>query len=91
MLFRSAELDLAVSGVPAGRKEYRSTYVQLPAVGRADKPDRNLFVFSATTALQYLAFRMSVLKMEYLDSLGIADHGVHPDAPKNVSKSITVD
>ena len=88
---KNAELDLAVSGVPAGRKEYRSTYVQLPAVGRADKPDRNLFVFSATTALQYLAFRMSVLKMEYLDSLGIADHGVHPDAPKNVSKSITVD
>ena len=26
-----------------------------------------------------------------LDRLGVADHGVHPDAPKNVSKSITVD
>jgi len=34
---------------------------------------------------------MSVLKMEYLDALHVADHGVHPDAPKNVSKSITVD
>ena len=28
---------------------------------------------------------------EYLDRLGIVDHGVHPDVPKNVSKSITVD
>jgi hypothetical protein len=34
---------------------------------------------------------MSVLKMEYLDRLKVLDHGVHPDAPKNVSKSITVD
>jgi hypothetical protein len=34
---------------------------------------------------------MSVKKMEYLDRLRVADHGVHPDAPKNVSKSITVD
>jgi hypothetical protein len=48
-------------------------------------------VFSATIVLQYLAYRMSVRKMEWLDSLGIQNHGVHPDAPKNVSKSITVD
>jgi hypothetical protein len=34
---------------------------------------------------------MSLLKMTYLDKLGIKDHGVHPDVPKNVSKSITVD
>jgi hypothetical protein len=34
---------------------------------------------------------MSVLKMTYMDGLGVIDHGVHPDAPKNVSKSITVD
>jgi hypothetical protein len=34
---------------------------------------------------------MSLLKKSYLDRLGIADHGVHPDVPKNVSKSITVD
>jgi glucosamine 6-phosphate synthetase-like amidotransferase/phosphosugar isomerase protein len=93
---KNVELELAVKGVPAGRKDYHSAYVQLPASGSAGtsasgKADRNLFVFAATAALQYLAFRMSVLKMEYLDKLGIADHGVHPDAPKNVSKSITVD
>jgi glucosamine 6-phosphate synthetase-like amidotransferase/phosphosugar isomerase protein len=97
---KNTELDLAVHGVPAGRKDYHSAYVQLPASGgggnnaaniEIGQPDRNLFVFAATAALQYLAFRMSVLKMEYLDKLGVADHGVHPDAPKNVSKSITVD
>ena len=26
-----------------------------------------------------------------LDRLGLEGHGVHPDVPKNVSKSITVD
>lgn len=31
------------------------------------------------------------VRWSYLDRLGIADHGVHPDVPKNVSKSITVD
>ena len=30
-------------------------------------------------------------KKQYLDRLGVPDHGVHPDVPKNVSKSITVD
>jgi glutamine---fructose-6-phosphate transaminase (isomerizing) len=97
---KNAELDLAVSGVPAGRKDYHPTYVALPASGSTGSiasggtpvhADRNLFVFAATAALQYLAFRMSVMKMEYLDRLGVAGHGVHPDAPKNVSKSITVD
>lgn len=80
------ELDLAVRGVPYGKPDYKSAYVEIPASG-----DRFLFVFAATVALQYLAFRMSELKMEYLDGLGVQDHGVHPDAPKNVSKSITVD
>jgi glucosamine 6-phosphate synthetase-like amidotransferase/phosphosugar isomerase protein len=97
---KNDELDLAIRGVPAGRKDYHATYVALPASGSAGTnasgstsghADRNLFVFAATAALQYLAFRMSVMKMEYLDRLGVADHGVHPDAPKNVSKSITVD
>ncbi|OHD18843.1 MAG: hypothetical protein A2Y38_11495 [Spirochaetes bacterium GWB1_59_5] len=88
MLFaeKHPDLDLAVRGVPYGKNDYQSAYVELPASG-----DRFLFVFSATVALQYLAFRMSVLKMEYLDKLGVIDHGVHPDTPKNVSKSITVD
>jgi len=48
-------------------------------------------VFAASIVLQRLAFRMSELKMEYLDALKVVDHGVHPDSPKNVSKSITVD
>jgi len=88
MLFaeKHPDLDLAVRGVPYGKDDYQSAYVELPASG-----DRFLFVFSATVALQYLAFRMSVLKMEYLDALGVKEHGVHPDTPKNVSKSITVD
>jgi hypothetical protein len=42
-------------------------------------------------ALQLLALEMSVRKMKFLDRLDIKDHGVHPDSPKNVSKSITVD
>jgi hypothetical protein len=29
--------------------------------------------------------------MKKLEKLGVLDHGVHPDVPKNVSKSITVD
>jgi hypothetical protein len=29
--------------------------------------------------------------MQYLDRLWIRAHGVHPDVPKNVSKSITAD
>jgi hypothetical protein len=47
--------------------------------------------FSATIVLQLLALRMSIRKMKKLDLLGVKDHGVHPDVPKNVSKSITVD
>lgn len=80
------ELALAVEGRPMGMEKYWSKYIPLPQSG-----DPCLFVFSATIVLQYLAYRMSVRKMEWLDSLGIENHGVHPDAPKNVSKSITVD
>ncbi|MEJ5183917.1 MAG: SIS domain-containing protein [Rectinemataceae bacterium] len=80
------ELALAAEGKPMGMERYWSKYITLPATG-----DPCLFVFGATIVLQYLAYRMSVRKMEWLDSLGIPEHGVHPDAPKNVSKSITVD
>ncbi|GLH68110.1 SIS domain-containing protein [Geothrix edaphica] len=83
---KNPELAAAVSGRPMGQDRYWSKYLEVPSSG-----DANLFVFAATVALQRLAFRMSVLKMEYLDRLAVADHGVHPDAPKNVSKSITVD
>ena len=83
---KHAELAKAVAGQPMGHDRYWSKYIEVPFSG-----DPNLFVFAASVALQRLAFRMSVLKMNYLDRLGVLDHGVHPDAPKNVSKSITVD
>lgn len=82
----NAELALAAGGRPAGDGRYWSKVIEVPASG-----DPALFVFAASVVLQRLAFRMSVRKMEYLDRLRVADHGVHPDAPKNVSKSITVD
>ncbi|MFA6318202.1 MAG: SIS domain-containing protein [Elusimicrobiota bacterium] len=68
-----------------GRK-FRSTYIRLP---RTD--DDLLPFFTSTLALQLLALHMSAAKLTLLDKLEIADHGVHPDSPKNVSKSITVD
>ncbi len=83
---KRADLEAAVVGAPAGDDRYRYATVWLP-----DCADRFLFVFSAAAALQYLAYRMSVIKMTKLDKLGVKGHGVHPDAPKNVSKSITVD
>ena len=83
---KQPELALAVAGKPAGQDHYWSKYIEVPFSG-----DPNLFVFAAAAVLQRLAFRMSVLKMDYLNHLVVVDHGVHPDAPKNVSKSITVD
>lgn len=80
------ELRLAAEGVPAGVEGYWSTYVALPHTD-----DKDLFVFAAGVALLRLAFLMSAIKMRYLDVMGVVDHGVHPDSPKNVSKSITVD
>ena len=71
---------------PADNPEYRHVYVPLPTTG-----DTLMTMFSATVALQRLALKMSLKKMRYLDALGFKDHGVHPDVPKNVSKSITVD
>ncbi|HBE46101.1 MAG TPA: glutamine--fructose-6-phosphate aminotransferase, partial [Spirochaetaceae bacterium] len=65
------ELALAVEGKPMGAESYWSKYIPLPPSG-----DPCLFVFSATIVLQYLAYRMSVRKMEWLDSLGIQNHGV---------------
>jgi glucosamine 6-phosphate synthetase-like amidotransferase/phosphosugar isomerase protein len=76
----------AATKAPVDNASYRSVYITLP---RTD--DTLMATFSATVALQRLALKMSLLKKHYLDRLGIADHGVHPDVPKNVSKSITVD
>ncbi len=67
-------------------KTYRHGYVALPRTG-----DDLLVFFTSSVALQLLAMEMSVRKMDFLDRLGIQDHGVHPDSPKYVSKSITVD
>lgn len=76
----------AAEKAPAGQPRYQSVYITLPPTG-----DTLLAMFSSIVALQRLALRMSLLKKAHLDRLGIADHGVDPDAPKNVSKSITVD
>lgn len=76
----------AATKAPADNPAYRSVYIALP---RTD--DTLMATFSATVVLQRLALKMSVLKKHYLDRLGIPDHGVDPDVPKNVSKSITVD
>ena len=61
-------------------------YIILPKTG-----DSLMTCFSSTIVLQLLALRMSVRKLKKLDRLSVVDHGVHPDVPKNVSKSITVD
>jgi glutamine---fructose-6-phosphate transaminase (isomerizing) len=61
-------------------------YIALPKTG-----DSIMTTFSASVVLQMLALKMSEKKMEYLNRIGVIDHGVHPDVPKNVSKSITVD
>jgi glucosamine 6-phosphate synthetase-like amidotransferase/phosphosugar isomerase protein len=74
------------SANPNEGQYYGWGYIMLPHTG-----DGLLTCFSATVVLQLLALRMSVRKMKKLDRLGMLDHGVHPDVPKNVSKSITVD
>ena len=68
------------------KERYRNGYIVLPETG-----DELLPTFTSTIVLQLLALKMSIRKMELLNKLEIEDHGVHPDSPKNVSKSITVD
>jgi hypothetical protein len=67
----------------AGNRPVRST---LPRTN-----DTLMTVFSSTVVLQRLALKMSERKARYLDGIGVEDHGIHPDVPKNVSKSITLD
>ena len=64
----------------------RAVFIPLPRTA-----DDLLPFFTSSLALQLLALNMSVRKLAHLDAVGFADHGVHPDSPKNVSKSITVD
>jgi len=80
------DLRKAVEGRPAGLNDYFCKYIRIPRSG-----DRNIFIFQAAVVLQMLALKMSVAKMKYLNRVHIENHGVHPDVPKNVSKSITVD
>ena len=80
------DLKNAALGVPANAQNYWSKFIELPRTG-----DKNIFVFEAAVVLQLLALKMSVAKMKYLNRSQIQNHGVHPDVPKNVSKSITVD
>lgn len=82
----NAALRQALTKAPADNPGYRSVYITLPETG-----DNLMVLFSATVVLQQLALHMSLMKQQYLDQLGFLDHGVHPDVPKNVSKSITVD
>jgi len=79
-LFENAKIN------PHDEGYYGWGYIPLPRTG-----DSLMTTFSATIVLQLLALKMSVKKMAYLDRLSIGEHGVHPDVPKNVSKSITVD
>ncbi|MEJ5273750.1 MAG: SIS domain-containing protein, partial [Spirochaetota bacterium] len=80
------ELAKSIINPPENSKNYFSKFIKIPSCD-----DKNIFVFPVSIVLQTLAFKMSVMKMKYLNSLKIDNHGVHPDAPKNVSKSITVD
>jgi glucosamine 6-phosphate synthetase-like amidotransferase/phosphosugar isomerase protein len=82
----NADLFGAAMKAPAGNDRYRAVYVKLPPT-----KDTLMTVFTATIALQRLALKMSLAKKAYLDGIGLTNHGVHPDVPKNVSKSITVD
>jgi glucosamine 6-phosphate synthetase-like amidotransferase/phosphosugar isomerase protein len=68
------------------KDRYKTGYIVLPKT-----EDSLLPTFTSTIVLQLLALRMSVKKMRLLDSIRFLNHGVHPDSPKNVSKSITVD
>ncbi len=80
------ELREAVSVTPSSAFPYKHGYITIPRTNSKILP-----IFSITVVLQMLAFKMSLKKMEFMDRLEIANHGVHPDVPKNVSKSITVD
>ncbi|MBI9067967.1 MAG: SIS domain-containing protein [Salinivirgaceae bacterium] len=80
------DLRKAIEGKPSGQENYFNKYIRIPKTG-----DKFIFVFQATLALQLLALNMSIVKRKYLNKNKVENHGIHPDVPKNVSKSITVD
>ncbi|MCD4650806.1 MAG: SIS domain-containing protein [Candidatus Cloacimonetes bacterium] len=79
-------MENACSNPHQENQYYGWGYIALPQTG-----DSLMTSFTSSVALQLLALQMSIRKMAYLDRLGVSEHGVHPDVPKNVSKSITVD
>lgn len=81
-----AALRQAIEKAPSDNASYQSLFIAVPSTG-----DFIGTMYTATVVMQRLALRMSEKKAAYLDAAGIEDHGVHPDVPKNVSKSITVD
>ncbi len=83
---KNEKLIEAVSADPKTHSNYDFDFIHLPATGQD-----LLSIFSASVTLQLLAFKMSVKKGNLFDRLEIKNHGIHPDSPKNVSKSITVD
>jgi glucosamine 6-phosphate synthetase-like amidotransferase/phosphosugar isomerase protein len=85
-VFIVSEESPALAEAAAKGPPHRWAAIPLPRTG-----DDLLPFFTSSVALQMLAFEMSVLKLTLLDKLEIEGHGVHPDSPKNVSKSITVD
>lgn len=80
------DLREAVSVAPSSSFPYKYGYITLPKTDSIILP-----IFSISVVMQVLALKMSLKKMEFLNRLEIESHGVHPDVPKNVSKSITVD
>ncbi len=80
------DLRRAALEAPMGNPGYRGIFIELPPSG-----DLIYTSFSAILVLQRLALAMCLKKKALLDGLGFENHGVHPDSPKNVSKSITVD
>ncbi len=79
-------LRKSVEGKPAEVDDYYAKLIRVPTVF-----GKHTFVYQVAVVLQVLALKMSVAKMKYLNRHHIENHGVHPDVPKNVSKSITVD
>jgi glutamine---fructose-6-phosphate transaminase (isomerizing) len=80
------DLKRAALEAPADNPDYKGIFIELPKTG-----DLIYTTFTSIMVLQRLALKMCLRKMDLLDNLGVENHGVHPDSPKNVSKSITVD
>ena len=86
MAEENAALRQAIEKPPSDNPGYQSVFITLPTTG-----DFIGTMYTSIVVLQRLALEMSLKKKAFLDAAGLTEHGVHPDVPKNVSKSITVD